>query len=77
MEEFIATPSLQLLDKLSKEQLLQVAEHFSVVVVGDKRIKGNIKNAIKEELSGSGVIPSAKPFCRHVLQFHLSSKHWG
>ncbi len=36
IEEFIAAPSQESLDSFSKEQLLLVAEHFSVVVVGDK-----------------------------------------
>lgn len=61
VEDFIATPSLESLDKWSREQLLQVAEHFSVVVVGDKRLKENIRNAIKTELIGSGLMSSDKP----------------
>lgn len=61
VENFIATPSLESLGKLSKEQLLQVSEHFSVVVLGDKRLKENIKDTIRAELVGSGWIPEDKP----------------
>lgn len=49
VEDLIATPSLETLDEMSREQLLQVAEHFSVVVVDDKRLKDGIKHAVKEE----------------------------
>lgn len=50
VEAFIAGPSQGALDALTKEQLLVVADHFSVVVVGDKRLKDNIKAAIKSKL---------------------------
>ena len=50
IDDFITAPSQELLDLFTKEQLLIVAEHFSVVIVGDKRLKENIKAAIKTKL---------------------------
>ncbi len=62
IEEFIAAPSQESLDSFSKEQLLLVAEHFSVVVVGDKRLKENIKAAIKAKLLEIGQTRAASKF---------------
>ena len=63
IKDFIAAPSQELLDLFAKEQLLVVAEHFSVVVVGDKRLKENIKAAIKTKLVEEGLMPGDKEEC--------------
>jgi len=52
----VAAPSEEALEKCSKEQLLKIAEHYSIVVAGDKRIKENIKMTVKAELIERGVI---------------------
>ncbi len=56
VEAFITAPSQESLDKCTKEQLLQIAEHYSVEVVGDKRIKETIKSAIKSKLLVAGIV---------------------
>lgn len=48
-------PSQGALDECTKEQLLMIAEHYSAVVVGDKRLKENIKADIKSKLSKIGI----------------------
>jgi len=53
VEEFIKAPSEVLLDDLSREQLIRVAEHFDLDV-GDKRMKENIKNIIRANLADRG-----------------------
>jgi len=52
----VAAPSEEALEKCTKEQLLKIAEHYSIVVAGDKRIKENIKMTVKAELIERGVI---------------------
>ncbi len=59
VEAFITAPSQESLDKCTKEQLLQIAEHYSVEVVGDKRIKETIKSAIKSKLLVAGIVSKA------------------
>ena len=54
MEEFLGEPSEVLLDGFSREQLVHIAEHFDLDV-GDKRMKENMKNIIKANLSDKGV----------------------
>ncbi|KAF3842949.1 hypothetical protein F7725_001798, partial [Dissostichus mawsoni] len=50
VEAFIKAPSQESLGTFSKEQLLLIAEHFSVSIVGDKRMKENIKDSIVSTL---------------------------
>lgn len=64
IKDFIDAPSQELLDSFTKEQLLIVAEHFSVVVVRDKRLKENIKVAKKKKkLVEEGLMPGDKNEC--------------
>ena len=44
VEAFIEAPSQELLGTFSRERLLLIAEHFSVSIVGDRRVKDNIKD---------------------------------
>ncbi|CAJ1087102.1 uncharacterized protein LOC117532417 [Xyrichtys novacula] len=60
IDDFITAPSQELLHSFTKEQLLIIAEHFSVVIVGDKRFKENIKAAIKSKLVEEGLMPGDK-----------------
>ncbi|XP_026106935.1 interferon-induced very large GTPase 1-like [Carassius auratus] len=46
-DAFIAAPSEEALERCTREQLLKIAEHFSIVV-GDKRLKENIKGENKD-----------------------------
>ncbi|KAG1932777.1 hypothetical protein F2P79_020923 [Pimephales promelas] len=55
-ETFVVAPSEEALEKCTKEQLLKIAEHYSIVVAGDKRIKENIKMTVKAELIERGII---------------------
>lgn len=50
VEDFIQTPSVELLEQCTKYKLLKIAEHFGVKV-SDKRLKENIKN-FSEKLIG-------------------------
>ena len=47
VEAFIEAPSQELLGTFSREQLLLIAEHFAVSIVGDRRVKDNIKDSIE------------------------------
>ena len=60
VEAFIADQSQESLDKCTKEQLLKVAAHYSVEVEGDKRLKQNVKTAIKDKLIEDGIMSQAK-----------------
>ncbi|XP_034567353.1 uncharacterized protein LOC117832370 [Notolabrus celidotus] len=62
VEEFIRAPSEELLDGCSREQLIRIAEHYSVEV-GDKRMKENIKGILKVNLSDQGVFG----LCRYAV----------
>lgn len=42
IEAFIAAPSQKSLDACTKEQLLLLAEHYSVVIKGNKCVNENI-----------------------------------
>lgn len=53
VEEFLKEPSEELLEGFSREQLVRVAEHFDLDV-GDKRMKENMKNIIRANLSEKG-----------------------
>lgn len=55
VEEFLKAPSEEFLERCSRDQLLRIAEHYELDV-GDKRIKENIKNIIRENLIEAGVI---------------------
>ena len=55
VEAFIEAPSQELLSTFSREQLLLIAEHFSVSIVGDRRVKDNIKDSIVSTLRETGV----------------------
>ena len=55
VEAFIKAPSQESLGTFSKEQLLLIAEHFSVSIVGDRRVKENIKDSIVSTLRETGV----------------------
>ena len=60
VEAFIADPSQESLDKCTKEHLLKVAAHYSVEVEGDKRLKENVKAAIRDKLFEDGIMSEAK-----------------
>ena len=66
IQEFIQSPSEDLLDTLSRDQLLELASHYEIgLTVHDKRLKGNIKDIMKSALWDEGVfkssaIPTAK-----------------
>ncbi len=51
VEEFIGAPSEELLNDLTKDQLLELASHYEIHLISqDKRLKDNIKTLIKTEL---------------------------
>lgn len=56
IEAFIAVPSVEVLAKCTKDQLLKLADHYSVVV-GDKR-KDSIKMALEVKLGELWVLPA-------------------
>lgn len=63
VEEFIKTPSDDLLDDFSKDQLLEVADHYEITLSAqDKRLKDTIKTVIKTELNEREILKSqSKP----------------
>ncbi len=59
VEEFISAPSQDLLNDLTKDQLVELAGHYkSNLVSQDKRLKDNIKSLVKMELIDRGVLDS-------------------
>ncbi|KAI9526559.1 hypothetical protein NQZ68_038643 [Dissostichus eleginoides] len=60
IDAFIRAPSQEALGNFSMEQLLVIAEHFSVEVVDDKRLKSTIKASIVSALRETGVFPAEK-----------------
>ncbi|KAL3967153.1 FMS-like tyrosine kinase 1 [Sarotherodon galilaeus] len=56
VDAFVQSPSEELLNSYTKEQLLKLVEHYDVDV-GDKRLKDEIKGALKAALVKKGVLP--------------------
>lgn len=56
-EAFTTAPSEEALESCTKKQLLELAEHFSVVGM-DRRRKDNIKAALKLKLGELGILTS-------------------
>ena len=61
IDDFISAPSEELLCQLTKEQLLSLASHYDIEIAsGDKRLKDNLREALKASLAEGGVLkPSA------------------
>lgn len=58
VQEFITAPSESLLNDLTKDQLLELAEHYKINLMSqDKRVKENIKILVKTDLSKRGLLP--------------------
>lgn len=69
VEEFIASPSEELLDLCTREQLLKIAESYEIDV-GDKCQKERVKSVLKACLLKNKVMPEAPlnvPFPHNVL----------
>ncbi len=49
VEDFVASPSEDLLNVCTKEQLLKIAEHYEIDV-GDKHLKDRVKAILKASL---------------------------
>lgn len=60
VKKFIGAPSEKLLDRCTKEQLTEIAEHFEVVE-GDKKSKDSLKANVKTILVKMGVLENEKP----------------
>ncbi len=59
VEEFIGAPSEELLNDLTKDQLLELASHYEIHLISqDKRLKDNIKTLIKTELIERRILES-------------------
>lgn len=58
VEEFLRAPSEEMLEVFSCEQLVCIAEHFGLDV-GDRRMKGNMKDIICANLSDKGFFEPA------------------
>ena len=69
IDDFISAPSEELLCQLTKEQLLSLASHYDIEIAsGDKRLKDNLREALKASLAEGGVLkPSALPAYQHQL----------
>ena len=51
IQDFNQSPSEDLLDTLSRDQLLELASHYEIgLTVHVKRLKGNIKDIMKSAL---------------------------
>ena len=69
IDDFISAPSEELLDQLTKEQLLSLASHYDIEIAsGDKRLKDSLREALKASLAEGGVLrTSALPAYQHQL----------
>ncbi|KAL4009454.1 hypothetical protein ACER0C_003306 [Sarotherodon galilaeus] len=56
VDAFVQSPSEELLNSYTEEQLLKLVEHYDVDV-GDKRLKDEIKGVLKVALVKKGVLP--------------------
>lgn len=57
VEDFLAFPSEILLERCTKEELLQIAEQFDVEVTSsDKKLKETLMKVVKSALSERGVL---------------------
>ena len=55
VEDFLSSPSEELLEQCTKDQLLKIAEHFQIEVL-DKKLKDTIKKTVKSKLLDDGVL---------------------
>lgn len=55
VEEFVEAPSLELLERCTKDQLIQLAEYFKIELT-DKRLKENIKVILKSKMVEKGIL---------------------
>ena len=69
IDDFISAPSEELLDQLTKEQLLSLASHYDIEIAsGDKRLKESLREALKAGLAEGGILrTSALPAYQHQL----------
>uniref|UniRef100_A0A8C5CMP6 CCHC-type domain-containing protein n=1 Tax=Gadus morhua TaxID=8049 RepID=A0A8C5CMP6_GADMO len=69
IDYFISAPSEELLDQLTKEQLLSLASHYDIEIAsGDKRLKESLREALKAGLAEGGILrTSALPAYQHQL----------
>ncbi len=59
VEEFIGAPSDDLLNDLTKDELLELANHYEINLMSqDKRLKDNIKTLIKTKLIECRILES-------------------
>lgn len=75
VDEFIASPSEELLDLCTREQLLKIAENYEIDV-GDKRQKERVKSVLKACLIENKVLPEAPlnvPSPRNVLSLLVTT----
>ena len=59
VEDFIQSPSEELLEQCTKDQLMRIAQHYSMEA-DPKRTKENLKSIIKANLQDSGVLWEVK-----------------
>lgn len=55
IDAFISSPSHEFLDGCTKEQLLDIAEHYGILIK-DKRLKENVKIVLVTELIRNGIL---------------------
>lgn len=57
LEDFFSCPSESLLERCTKEQLIQIAEHFSIdLTTQDKKLKDTLVTTLKRSLVDRGVL---------------------
>lgn len=59
VQEFVNAPSESLLNDLTKDQLLELAEYYETNLMSqDKRLKDQVKTLVKTELIERGILES-------------------
>lgn len=57
VETFVSAPSEDLLNDLTKDQLIELADHYEINLSSqDKRVKDDVKLLIKTELMDRGIL---------------------
>ena len=57
VEDFMKSPSQELFEQFTKDQLVEIAQHFGIDIP-DKRLKENVKIAVKNKLLEAEILIS-------------------
>ncbi len=80
LEDFLKEPSDELLEFFTKDQLLQLASHYDIIITSsEKRLKDSVKDIIRNVLIDNGILkvrsvslqPMVAPLSEAAIQLRL------